>query len=242
MVGLDITPQFIPNSIYIPVQLSAYSLSVATTVLSTMIIVIRILMVSRMPGATDQPRIAMEIIVESALLYSISALVYTPMVAYWSLTTAPAVYSQYAELFFVYMAVESIHHSSSSSGSNSTSQNFAPALIMLRVVLGRACPATKWSVKISGLQFNSVPGVKESARSRGTTSTILTVPRNHHGEEVDLGLNQEPRTEPLDVEEGTGRMDEGSTRIWDALRKQTIKVCYSCIWGWYLLMVTVFIG
>jgi hypothetical protein len=68
---------------------------------------------------------------------------------------------------------------------------------MLRVVLGRARPDTEWSRKMSGLQFNSA-GVQESTRSRGVTSTILTVPSSHHGEEVDLEANREFRTEPLD--------------------------------------------
>jgi hypothetical protein len=63
-------------------------------------------MVSRMPGASRQPRIAMEIIVESAVLYSISALVFTPMLANLSPGTPLATYYQYADLFFAYMAVE----------------------------------------------------------------------------------------------------------------------------------------
>ena len=57
---------------------------------------------------------------------------------------------------------------------------------MLRVVLGRARPDIEWSRKISGLQFASAPAVQESTRSRGPTSTILTVPRSHREEEVDL--------------------------------------------------------
>ena len=64
---------------------------------------------------------------------------------------------------------------------------------MLRVVLRRARPDTEWSGKVSGLQFNSAPGVQESARSRGATSTILTVPRSHRGEEVDLEANGDPQ-------------------------------------------------
>jgi hypothetical protein len=63
-------------------------------------------MVARMPGASRQPRIAMEIIVESAVLYSISALVYTSMLAEASLFTPVTTYIQYADLFFAYMAVE----------------------------------------------------------------------------------------------------------------------------------------
>jgi hypothetical protein len=68
---------------------------------------------------------------------------------------------------------------------------------MLRVVLGRARPDTEWSGKISDLQFNSVPGVQESTRSRDATSTILTVPRGHPVGEVDLEVNEGPRIEPL---------------------------------------------
>ena len=79
---------------------------------------------------------------------------------------------------------------------------------MLRVLLGRPRPDAEWSGgtgKISGLQFSSAPGVQGSARSRGATSTILTIPRSCHGEEVDLQANREPETERLDGEAG---MDE----------------------------------
>jgi hypothetical protein len=78
--ALDVTPQVISDNLVNAMIISSFVLSVITTILSSVIIVIRILMVSRMPGASRQPRIAMEIIVESAALYSISALVYTPMI------------------------------------------------------------------------------------------------------------------------------------------------------------------
>jgi hypothetical protein len=110
--GFDVTPTLIPISIFNAVQITSYSLSLTTTVLSTVIIVIRILLVSRMPGTSSQPQVVMEIIVESAVLYSISALVYTPMIS--SITTsngAGDTYELYADLFFAYMAVAS--HSSS---------------------------------------------------------------------------------------------------------------------------------
>ena len=107
--GFEITPQFIPDTIYEAVLISSYSLSVVTTTLSTVMIAIQILRVSRMPGASRQPRIAMEIIVESATPYSISALVYAPMIPSF-LTAASETYLLYAEVFFAYMAVES-HHS-----------------------------------------------------------------------------------------------------------------------------------
>jgi hypothetical protein len=106
MFGFEVTPQVIPAGIYDPVLISSYSLSVAATLLSTMIIVVRILLVARMPGASRQPWIIMEIIVESAALYSISALVYTPMLADLSLTASLQTYYLYADIFFAYMAVE----------------------------------------------------------------------------------------------------------------------------------------
>jgi hypothetical protein len=86
---------------------------------------------------------------------------------------------------------------------------------MLRVVLGRARPDTEWSRKISGLRFTSAPGVQEGISSRGVTSTILTVPRTHHGEEWDLEVNGdlESRAEPLDVVEGMGGAKEVKTMI-----------------------------
>jgi hypothetical protein len=107
LFGLAVTPQGIPNNIVNAVASSSYSASVATTALSTVIIAIRILMVSRMPGASRQPRIAMEIIVESAALYSISALVYTLMLANLSLNISVGTYIDYADMLFAYMAVES---------------------------------------------------------------------------------------------------------------------------------------
>jgi hypothetical protein len=105
--AFDVTPQLISDDLVSAVLISSYILSVITTILSTVIIVIQILMVSRMPGASHQPQIAMEIIVESAALYSISALVYTPMIFDGSIGEATGTYVYYAEVFFAYMAVES---------------------------------------------------------------------------------------------------------------------------------------
>ena len=89
---------------------------------------------------------------------------------------------------------------------------------MLRVILGRVRPNTERSGKIYGLQFNSASGVQDSAQSRDETSTILTVPRSHHMEEVDLEVNGDlgPKTEPLDLTEGMGGMEEEKARIQNA--------------------------
>ena len=71
---------------------------------------------------------------------------------------------------------------------NSACQDFAPALIMLRVALGQARQDAEWSGRtLSGIQFgNATPGVQESARTGGASSTILTAPRSHYGKEVHL--------------------------------------------------------
>jgi hypothetical protein len=62
-----------------------------------------------MQGTSRKPRLAMEIIVESAVLYTISALVYTAILSSEvTLTSADNTYDLYANLFFYYMAVASI--------------------------------------------------------------------------------------------------------------------------------------
>jgi hypothetical protein len=77
------------------------------------------------------------------------------------------------------------------SGFTNSPQNFAP------VALGHARPETKWSGKISGLEFTSNPGragtqaLDDRSRPHSTggefgTSTILTVPRNHIEHDVDI--------------------------------------------------------
>jgi hypothetical protein len=81
------------------VVITAYALSVGTTTLSTIIIVTRILLVSQTPGASKKPRLAAEIITESAALYTISALIYI------ALLSGNFYYMQYASIFFAYMAV-----------------------------------------------------------------------------------------------------------------------------------------
>jgi uncharacterized membrane protein YjdF len=60
-----------------------------------------------MPGASRKLWITVEIIVESALLYSISALVLIPMMALLAVTESVQTYYEYAEVVFNYMAVES---------------------------------------------------------------------------------------------------------------------------------------
>ena len=96
---LDVVPVWIPQNIDNDVRITTCALSVGTTTLSTIIIVTRILLVSRMPGASKQPRLAAEIIIESAVLYTISALIYIAMIP------GNPYYLEYAAVFFASMAV-----------------------------------------------------------------------------------------------------------------------------------------
>jgi hypothetical protein len=103
MFGMDVSPTFFPDNVYFSIETTTYSLSVATTVLSTLIISGRILKVSHMAGISSQPRTVLEIIVESAALYSIAALGFISLMG----VSDPNVgtYSLYMQLFFTNMAV-----------------------------------------------------------------------------------------------------------------------------------------
>jgi hypothetical protein len=90
--GLDVSPRFFPDSVVVPLYLTSYSLSVATTVLCTLLIIVRIFLATRLSktvpktslklqsGAFHRPSTVIEVIVESAALYSISALIFIPMI------------------------------------------------------------------------------------------------------------------------------------------------------------------
>ena len=67
--------------------------------------------------------------------------------------------------------------------------------------------------EISGLQFNTAPGVQESASSKSATSTILTVSRSHRRKEVDLEVNEEHL--PADGGEGMGGADKVHEKVVD---------------------------
>jgi hypothetical protein len=97
--ALQVYPAWIPVRIGSAVKATTYALSVGTTTLSTIIIVTRIFLVSRMPGASKQPHLAAEIITESAALYTISALIYIAIIP------SNSYYRIYADAFFAYMAV-----------------------------------------------------------------------------------------------------------------------------------------
>jgi hypothetical protein len=98
-----LSPHNYPITISVDISVSIYSLSVATTVLCTIIIVSRIIKVWQIPGTKRKARAGVEIIVESAALYSVSALVYIPMIGPGNQKVGT--YIQYADVFFATMAV-----------------------------------------------------------------------------------------------------------------------------------------
>jgi hypothetical protein len=98
---IAVYPAWIPTQIAAGVEISWIALSVGTTTVSTIIIVTCIVLVPRMPGASKQLHLAAEIIIESAALYSISALIYVSFILVPVTSTLPL----YGEIFFAHLAV-----------------------------------------------------------------------------------------------------------------------------------------
>jgi hypothetical protein len=96
-------PAWISENAAAAVQSTTYALSVGTTTTSTIIIVTRILLVTRMPGTSKKVHLVVEIITESAALYTLSALIYIGMIhgTYYGVV----INTLYAGVFFGYMAV-----------------------------------------------------------------------------------------------------------------------------------------
>jgi hypothetical protein len=136
-----------------------------------------------------------EIIVESSALYSISAIIMITMLA---LPHDTFTFSVYGDVFFSFMGVSGpsiVMFRQGSSLTLNASQNLAPALIMLRIALGRARPDAEWSGNhISGLQFSSTLGASVASthqRSQGVTSTIITVSRSQtQAEQLDTDIEK----------------------------------------------------
>ena len=77
--------------------------------------------------------------------------------------------------------------------SDSLYQNVAPALIMLRVALGRAHPHTTWNGnEPPTIQFGSAPD------GRSLRNTIITISQSHH---------DSIRSRDEDLESGDGSFD-----------------------------------
>jgi hypothetical protein len=104
---MDITSHPVPINAYLGVLHATFSLSVATTVVSTILIVIQILRTSRVPGKTRaKSHTAVETIIESALLYSVTSLIFIPMINPES--ESSSTYYLYAQVFAAHMAVSFI--------------------------------------------------------------------------------------------------------------------------------------
>jgi hypothetical protein len=97
---LDIIPPTFSDEIFVALNITNVSLSVATTLLCSLIIVVRIFLVSRMPGTTHQPIKAAEIVIESAAFYSITALIWIALPYASTLT-----YNLYVDVFYTIATV-----------------------------------------------------------------------------------------------------------------------------------------
>jgi hydrogenase-4 membrane subunit HyfE len=84
-------------------------MSAVTTILATLFIVTRILMVGRLPG-TSSYRSVIEIIVESAALYSIALLVYIPFYADKGMITGARRYYLKSLVIPISVSVGDYHH------------------------------------------------------------------------------------------------------------------------------------
>jgi hypothetical protein len=141
-----------------PIYISRYALSVAATVPSTLLIIVQILIVLRMPGASHRPLTALEIVVESAALYSVSALVLLALVVRSDLETYYQTVYLCADEFFNLQGSKSPHLvvtflDRASVVNTIMIEFFASAMILLRVVPAsvRARPEIEgtgnWSVR-----------------------------------------------------------------------------------------------
>jgi hypothetical protein len=164
-IALELSPQGCSDLINI-LSMSFVSLSVATTIIVTILIVVRILRASRFPGV-QRPRLVLEILIESAALYSITSAVF---IGFYASTQRIAMENVlYPETFWAAMIVSGDSVSVVNSPYSAFTQYFAPAFIMLRVALGRARSDTDWVNKVSSINFKNT----QTAR---TGTIVIAIP------------------------------------------------------------------
>jgi hypothetical protein len=103
--------QLPPSGIIPALGITNVTLSVATTILCTLIISAKIMLNSKMllestSGRNSDANFIVKIIVESAALYSISSLAYIPLITLSSVEAST--YALYVDLFFGNMAVSGV--------------------------------------------------------------------------------------------------------------------------------------
>jgi hypothetical protein len=170
------------------------SFSVATTLLSTILIVISILkqrMSHDIPGS-DAPRTAIEIIVESSAIYSIASIIWIPL----RIIDGP-----HSPTFLLAFAVSSAFYSWSvvrfimmpfflRNFSSGYLQNIAPSLIMLRVAMQRAKIDRSPADLLSSIRFNTNldTAMASTSSERSRAIPFLPVPDadNDNSFEVDV--------------------------------------------------------
>jgi hypothetical protein len=163
-------------------------LSVATTVSVTVIITRCIVRVSRIPGASGQSVVVAEVIIESAVAYSLASVGYIVLLGLLIQSDYMTTATDYAELFRENMAVS----------------------LFCRVSLRD----TEWSHRISCLQFKSASGIRtQFSRSRvigGLSYPIsqLSIGENEVHVDTSSGSGNQIQTQPedsLDWKEGSER-------------------------------------
>ncbi len=177
------------------------SCNLATTILCTLLIIYRIITVSHRGMGIQSFRGIIEIIVESALIYSIALLVYIILVVCNSLE------GEYFDVLAAYTRVRFIHLHFYTLVSMFTSlQGIAPTLIVGRVAAGHARPDESWEGSISSsLHF----GHHSEDQSEGTIDSDV---------EGGTGSSEEVQflVSPADSSEegqGVGRQEDETGQI-----------------------------
>ncbi|KAJ7452739.1 hypothetical protein B0H11DRAFT_283304 [Mycena galericulata] len=128
-----INPQ-LNRATYIDFATPYFSLSLATTLLATFLIILRIVFVTRLAGETLRGyRQVIEMTVESAALYSATLVVFLPFLVRQSFNNG------YPQAVLAQMT------------------GIAPTLIVARVSFGLARPNESWQAQTSPIQFEATP-------------------------------------------------------------------------------------
>jgi hypothetical protein len=182
-LGISISPHSFTAVTVEGLSVANKALSVSTVILTSLLIATRIINVSHnSKGALltqGQPslRTVVEIIIESAAVYSIAALVFVIGDALATVQLSAVLWVEYASIIFQNMAVRP--PPLSLTFIFIPPQIIAPTVIILRVTFGQARPEAEWSnsgrdTMISSLHFNRVTQSYQSARGMGDQNTTVT--------------------------------------------------------------------
>lgn len=157
------------SSEFVTLSIVYFWMSIATSLMTTSLIIFRILQVQRMSpesGSHRRFRPAIEIIVESAILYSVTLIIFTAL----DVIKTSNVF--FAQNIHAQMAVRNTLSIYSIPMLTCHNQGIAPLLITLRVGAGFARPQEEWtSVNYSGdIQFAPSSSTFADSIGRDTSS------------------------------------------------------------------------